>query len=79
MTPELEKLLSILGEVAPNVDAGSVTLDSSLTADLGLNSLSIMLLAMSIEDAYGFEFDDDASFETVRDVCEYIKAHKTVN
>lgn len=79
MTPELEKLLSILGDVAPNVNAASVTMDSNLTSDLGLNSLSIMLLAMSIEDAYGFEFDDDANFETVRDVCEYIKAHKTMN
>ena len=38
-----------------------------------------MLLAMSIEDAYGFEFDDDANFETVQDVCDYVKAHKKTN
>ncbi len=79
MTPEFEKLMAILGEVAPNIDTASVTPSSNLTADLGLNSLSIMLLAMSIEDAYGFEFDDDANFETVQDVCDYVKAHKKTN
>ena len=36
MTPEFEKLMAILGEVAPNIDTTSVTPSSNLTADLGL-------------------------------------------
>ena len=78
MKTDLERLMEILSKVVPSADLSKVSGNASLTADLGLNSLTIMLLAMSIEDQFGFEFDESANFDTVDDVLSYIKAHKTV-
>ena len=78
MKTDFERLLEILNQVVPNVDSSKITETSDLTADLGLNSLTIMLLAMSIEDKFGFEFDETAAFEKVSDVLRYIGEHKTI-
>lgn len=78
MKTDFERLIEILRQVVPSVDPANITEDSSLTADLGLNSLTIMLLAMSIEDRFGFEFDETAAFEKVSDVLAYIASHKTI-
>ena len=77
MKTDFERLIEILQKVVPNADVSSINENTHLTADLGLNSLTIMLLAMSIEDDFGFEFDESAVFETVSDVLKYIGAHKT--
>ena len=67
-----EKLLEIFGNVIPEVDSSEISEDSSLVEDLGLNSLTMMLLAVSIEDEFGVSFDDADDLETVGDVCAYI-------
>lgn len=71
-----DKLLEIFENVIPEVDANEITPDSSLTEDLGLNSLTMMLLAVSIEDEFGIQFENTDKLETVQDVCDYI-AEKT--
>lgn len=68
-----EKLLEIFENVIPEVPAEEITLASSLEEDLGLNSLTTMLLAVSIEDEFGITFEDAATLETVDDVCRYIE------
>ena len=78
MKTDFERLIEILQKVVPNADVTSIQDSTRLTADLGLNSLTIMLLAMSIEDSFGFEFDETAEFETVADVLKYIGGHKTI-
>lgn len=60
------------------MDSGDIHKDSLLIEDLGLNSLTMMLLAVSIEDEYGITFDDSARLETVNDVISYIE-DKTQN
>lgn len=72
-----EKLFDILHRIVPDVDIASVTMESSLAADLGLNSMSIMLLAMETEDTFGFEFEDFENISTVGDVFKYVEAHAT--
>lgn len=68
-----DKLLEIFENVIPEVDSSEIHMESSLAEDLGLNSLTMMLLAVSIEDEYGISFDDSVQLETVRDVCRYIE------
>ena len=67
-----DKLIAILGRVKPNVDVASITMDSRLVADLGIDSLSMMLLAISVEDEFGIEFGDDTNFSTVKEICEFV-------
>ncbi len=69
-----DKLIAILQRVKPNVDSSSVTMDSRLITDLGIDSLSMMLLAISVEDEFGIEFGDDVNFTTVKEICDYVEA-----
>ena len=63
--------------VDDSVDLDNVTLDTKLVEDLHFDSLGIMMFAMAIEDEFGVTFDDQAmNFETVKDVVDYIEAHK---
>lgn len=70
----LEQLKEILGKVLPEVDMSTVTEDTKLADDLGFDSLAMMMLAMEIEDAYGFKFQEFVKFETVGDVCGYLES-----
>lgn len=70
----LEQLKEILGKVLPEVDMSTVTEDTKLADDLGFDSLAMMMLAMEIEDAYDFKFQEFVKFETVGDVCGYLES-----
>lgn len=71
-----EKLLEIFANVIPEVDTAEIKEDSKLIEDLGLNSLTMMLLAVSIEEEYDMKFDELSNLETVGEVRDYI-ADKT--
>jgi len=68
----LEKLKDILGKVNEEIDMATVTEETRLIEDLGLDSLSIMLFAMEIEAAFGFRFTEPVRFVTVGDVCAFL-------
>ena len=70
----LEQLKVILGKVLPEVDMSTVTESTRLVEELGFDSLALMMLAMEIEDAYGFKFQEFVKFETVGDVCGYLES-----
>jgi len=72
----LEEIKQILTEVLPECDTSTVTPDSVLTSDIGIDSMKMLLLAMQIEDKYGFQFGEDANFDTIRDLMDYIEAHR---
>ncbi len=67
-----DKLLEIFANVIPEVDTNEIKPESNLIEDLGLNSLTLMLLAVSIEEEYNMKFDDLSSKETVGEVRDYI-------
>ena len=69
----LEQLKVILGKVLRDVDMSQVTEDTRLVEDLGFDSLAMMMMAMEIEDAFGFRFTELVQFETVGDVCGYLE------
>ena len=69
-----ERLKEVLSKVLPDVDISAVTEDTRLIDDLGFDSLAMMMMAMEIEDAFGFKFKEFVSFETVGDVCSYLKS-----
>lgn len=69
----LEQLKTILAKVNKEINMDSVTEETRLIEDLGLDSLSIMLFAMEIEAAFGFRFTEPVKFETVGDVCRFLE------
>lgn len=68
----LEKLKEMLNRINPDINTDNIDESTSLSLDLGLDSLSILMLAYEIEEEYGFFFEQTEKFKTVGDVCGYI-------
>lgn len=60
------------------VDVSEVTLEKSLTEDLGADSLDLVDLVMAFEDEFGVKINDQdlSKIKTVRDVIEALQATK---
>ena len=69
----LDKLLDMMREIMPDTDVSGVTADTELMADLGLDSLNLMLLAISVEDRFGIMLGTDYNPGTVGELCAYIE------
>ena len=69
-----EKVKGILAEQL-DIDEDSITADSSIVEDLGADSLDIVDLVMSLEDAFDTEIPDEAieGIKTVGDIVHYIE------
>ncbi len=61
-----------------SVDEDKVTLEASLTDDLGADSLDAVELGMAIEDAIGVAIADEdlPNIKTVQDLVDYVESHK---
>lgn len=69
----IEKLKEIITRVMPGMSVDGVTEEKRLVEDLGFDSLALMMMAMEIEDAFNFRFEQLVKFETVGDVCKYLE------
>ena len=71
---EFEKLQSIISEVL-QVDADSITMDTTFVDDLGADSLDIFQIIMAIEEEFDIEIanEDAEQIVTVADAVEQIK------
>ena len=73
----LERLLKLIKENLPDKDLSNATVDSRLIEDLGMDSIGMMMLSMSIEDEFGITFDAPVTFKTVKDVLDYLEKNAT--
>ena len=71
----LEKMQEIIAEQL-NVEAGTITAESSFKEDLGADSLDLFELVMALEDEYSVEIpsEDLEKLTTVQQVMDYLKA-----
>ena len=69
-----EKIKKIISEQL-EVDQSIISEGSSITGDLGADSLDLVDLAMSIEDEFDIELSDEAleKIKTVGDLASYIE------
>ena len=69
----LEKIRNILYEQL-DLDPEEVVPEASFKDDLGIDSLDLFELVMSLEDEYGFEIpaEDLSSLNTIGDVINYL-------
>ena len=56
-------------------DRADVTLEATLTEDLGADSLDAVELNMALEEAFGAEIPDEQleKMKTVKDIVDYIE------
>ena len=74
----LQELAAILHEVA-DVDPAEVTPQKSFVDDLDVDSLSMVEVAMAVEEKFGAAIPDDklSELKTVGDAVSYIEEHKS--
>ena len=68
----MKDLKEILQLIKPSLDLSSVNENTQLISDIGLDSLTIMLLSLAIENKYKIKFEGALRFNTVGDVIDYI-------
>jgi acyl carrier protein len=73
-----EELKEIFVQIKPSMDFSSINEDSQLVRDVGLDSLTILLLSLAVENKFAFKFEGSPKFNTVGEVIDYISAHATV-
>lgn len=69
-----EKLKDIVVDQL-DVDADKVTMEASITEDLGADSLDVVDLVMSLEEEFDMEIPDEAveNIKTIGDIVKYIE------
>lgn len=73
---EVEKIKAIIAEVL-NIDADSITEDTTFVDDLGADSLDIFQIIMGIEEEYDIELDNE-SVEQIQTVGDAVEAIRTI-
>ena len=68
-----ERLLKLIQENLPEKDISGAKPERRLIEDLGMDSIGMMMLSMSIEDEFGIVFDAPVTFKTVQDVLDYLE------
>ena len=68
-----EGLKEVLAVMKPHLDTSKATLESNLVRDLGIDSLSMLLMSLALENKFNVTFDTTkAPFVTVGEVVNYI-------
>ena len=73
-----EGLKEILLQIKPSMDLSSVNDDSQLVRDVGLDSLTILLLSLAAENKFQIKFEGTPKFATVGEVIDYIAPRTTL-
>ena len=73
----LEKIREIIADQL-NIEADTITEETAFKEDLGVDSLDLFEMVMSLEDTCGVEIptEDLETMVTVGDVAEYLEQHK---
>ena len=73
-----DEMKEIMKVIKPSADFTNINEDSQLVRDVGLDSLTIMLLSLAIENKFVFKFDGNPKFTTVGEVIDFISANTTL-
>lgn len=70
----MDTLKGTIGKIKPSLDVSGVNEDTRLVSDLGLDSLTILLLSLATETSFNIKFEGSPRFETIGDLIDYISA-----
>jgi acyl carrier protein len=72
-----EKVRKIIADTLSKSES-EIKLESSLTEDLGADSLEVVELTMAMEEEFSIEIPDEdiEKLSTVKDIIDYINEHR---
>lgn len=73
-----DEMKEILKVIKPSADFTHITEDSQLVRDVGLDSLTILLMSLALENKFGFKFEGNPRFTTVGEVIDFINSNTTL-
>lgn len=68
----LERLKELLKQLSPDFNFDELKRENTLRNDLGLDSLTITILSILVEDEFNIPAVNDIHLTTVGDLCDYI-------
>ena len=70
-----QTLKEVLNKLKPEMDLSRIDDGTRLKEDLGMDSLTLLMMALQSEKTFGIRFENmqASSFRTVGDVCAYIE------
>lgn len=72
-----ERLLKLMKVYMPNVDLEAADKNARLMADLGMDSIAMLMLSVAMEDEFGLTFTEPVVFNTVQDVLDFLDKNAT--
>ena len=74
-----EGLKEVLSVIRPHTDLSQTNFQTELVRELGIDSLSMLVLALAVEEKFKIHFPDGAAAPvTVGDVCDAVLAANAV-
>lgn len=72
-----EKISELLADKF-DVDAATLTMETSIKEDLNADSLDIVELMMDLEENFGIKIADEEAMQmsTIGDIVKYVEAHQ---
>lgn len=68
-----DQLKDILLTIKPKIDQSLLTEKAHLINDIGMDSLSMLLLVLAIENEFGIKIPGNSNFLTVNEAVKFIK------
>ena len=72
-----DRLLQLIKLYLPEDKIASATPSSRIQADLGMDSIGMLMLSMALEEEFGVSFNAPVKFETVQDVMDFLQKNAT--
>ena len=72
-----DRLLQLIKMYLPEDKIASATPSSRLLADLGMDSIGMLMLSMALEEEFGVSFNEPVKFVTVQDVLDFLDKNAT--
>ena len=72
-----ERLLKLIKQYLPQDKIAQATPSSRLLADLGMDSIGMLMLSMALEEEFGVSFNEPVKFVTVQDVLDFLDKNAT--
>ena len=72
-----DRLLNLIKKYLPEDKIAQAAPESRLLADLGMDSIGMLMLSMALEEEFGVSFSEPVHFVTVQDVLDFLDKNAT--